>query len=105
MSRPQKRVCTESAVLNKLKQISHASYTRQACLQSIHRSKSVIDDNASFLLASILKFVFIMMHLNHCIILFFEERIWRIEVSKILSLNLELFGIDVKGLVGSSCGI
>ena len=41
-----------------------------------------------------------MMHLNHCIILFFEERIWCIEVSKILSLNLELFGIDVKGLVG-----
>ena len=38
--------------------------------------------------------------LNHCIILFVEESIRRIEVSKILSLNLELFGIDVKGLVG-----
>ena len=53
-----------------------------------------------FFLASILKFVFIMMHLNHCIILFVEERIWCIDVSKILSLNLELFGIYVKGLVG-----
>ena len=52
------------------------------------------------MLASILKFVFIIMHLNHCIILFVEETIWCIEVSKILSLSLELFGIDVKGLVG-----
>ena len=40
------------------------------------------------------------MQLNHCIILFVAERIWCIEVSKILSLNLELFGIYVKGLVG-----
>ena len=36
----------------------------------------------------------------HCIILFVEERMWCIEVSKILSHYFELFGIDVKGLVG-----
>ena len=41
-----------------------------------------------------------MMHFNHCIILFVEERTCCIEVSKILSLNLELFGLHVKGLVG-----
>ena len=45
------------------------------------------------LLASFLKFV---------VILFVEETIglWCIEVSKILSLNLELCGIDVKSLAG-----
>ena len=39
--------------------------------------------------------------LNHCIILLsIWCSIWCIEVNKILSLKLELFGIDVKGHVG-----